>query len=134
MVEGIPPAHSWLALLSGVGLLAVVVELIRRDLLQERYAALWILMAFVFMTYRLWIAPAAAFAERAEIGDVVTVVLAIGILMCMLLILQLSVKVSEFSLRIKNLTQEVALLRSELSDRPGRSAGDRGAEIRDEGA
>lgn len=47
---------------------------------------------------------------------------------------ELSMKVSDFSLRIENLTREVALLRNELSDRRGRSAGDRGAEIRDEGA
>lgn len=134
MVEGIPAFHSWLALLSGFGLLAAVVELIRRDLLQERYAALWIAMAVVVMTYRLWLAPAAAFAEWAEIGDVVTVVLAVGILMCALLILQLSVKVSEFSLRIKNLTQEVALLRAERAEGRGTSPGDRDAAIRDEGA
>lgn len=132
MAEAIPPVHSWSALLVGLALLAAVVELIRRDLLQERYAALWIVMAFVFMTYRLWLAPVAAFAEWAEIGDSVTVVIAVGILMCALLILQLSVKVSEFSLRIKNLTQEVALLQDALAEERGRRRrGD--AEVRDEG-
>lgn len=109
----IPPAHTLISVLAGFALLVVVVELIRRNRLQERYAALWILMALVSMTYRLWLGPVAVFADRAQIGDPVTVVLFLGILMCALLILQLSVKVSEFSGRIKNLIQEVALLKHE---------------------
>lgn len=113
----IPPAHTLISFLAGFALLVVVVELIRRNRLQERYAALWILVALVSMTYRLWLGPVAVFADRAEIGDPVTVVLFLGILMCALLILQLSVKVSEFSGRIKNLVQEVALLKHERERR-----------------
>lgn len=109
----IPTAHTLISFLAGFALLVAVVELIRRNRLQERYAALWILMALVSMTYRLWLGPVQVFADRAEIGDPVTVVLVLGILMCALLILQLSVKVSEFSGRIKNLAQEVALLEHE---------------------
>lgn len=109
----IPPAHTLISFLAGFALLVAVVELIRRNRLQERYAALWILMALVSMTYRLWLGPVQVFADRAEIGDPVTVVLFLGILMCALLILQLSVKVSEFSGRIQNLVQEVALLKHE---------------------
>lgn len=109
----IPTAHTLISFLAGFALLVAVVELIRRNRLQERYAALWILMALVSMTYRLWLGPVQVFADRAEIGDPVTVVLFLGILMCALLILQLSVKVSEFSGRIQNLVQEVALLKHE---------------------
>lgn len=109
----IPTAHTLISFLAGFALLVAVVELIRRNRLQERYAALWILMALVSMTYRLWLGPVQVFADRAEIGDPVTVVLFLGILMCALLILQLSVKVSEFSGRIQNLAQEVALLKHE---------------------
>lgn len=64
----------------------------------------------------------------------VTVVLAVGIPRCALLILLLSAKVSEFSLRIENLTRGVALLRTERAEGRGTSPGDRDAAIRDEGA
>lgn len=109
----IPLAHTVFSVAVGFVVLAVVLELIRRNRLQERYAALWILAALIAMTYRLWLGPVALFSDWAEIGDPVTVVLFLGILMSALLILQLSVKVSEFSGRIKNLVQEVALLKHE---------------------
>lgn len=119
MSHAIPLAHTLFSVFFGVAILAVVVELIRRNRLQERYAALWIVLAIAFMTYRWWLAPAAMLAQWGEIGDVVTVVLFLGIFMCALLILQLAVKVSDFSTQIKNLTQEVAMLKHELAQREG---------------
>lgn len=129
MTQAVPLAHTLFSLFFGAAILAVVVELIRRNRLQERYAALWIVLAVAFMTYRWWLAPAAMLARWGNVGDVVTVVLFLGIFMCALLILQLAVKVSEFSTQIKNLTQEVALLKHELAQReegsPGRGDGQR---------
>ena len=119
MSQAIPLAHTLFSVFFGVAILAVVVELIRRNRLQERYAALWIVLAIAFMTYRWWLAPAAMLAQWGEVGDVVTVVLFLGIFMCALLILQLAVKVSDFSTQIKNLTQEVAMLKHELAQREG---------------
>lgn len=117
MSPEVPLAHTWFSVFFGAAILALVIELIRRNRLQERYAALWILMALVFMTYRWWLAPAALLAQWGDIGDVVTVVLFLGIFMCALLILQLSVKVSEFSNQIKNLVQEVSMLKHRLAQR-----------------
>ena len=115
MAEGIPVAHAIFSFLFGFAILAFVLELIRRNHLQERYAVLWIVLTLVFMTYQWWLAPVAVFAKWADIGDVVTVVLFLGIFMCALLILQLSVKISEFSDKIKNLVQEVSILKHELA-------------------
>ena len=117
MAEGIPAAHFYFSFFFGLAILLLVVELIRRNRLQERYAALWMLLAVAFMTYRWWVAPVAAFAAWAKITDVVTVVLFLGIFMCVLLILQLSLKISEFSNKIKNLIQEVSMLKRELGQR-----------------
>lgn len=69
------------------------------------------------MTYGWWVAPLAAVANWFHINDVVPMVLFFGVFLCALLLLQLSVKVSEFSVKIKNLVQEVSILKHELESR-----------------
>ena len=109
-----PPPHILFALICGLLLAGFVIELIRRSWLQERYAVLWIALALVFMTYGWWLVPVATVANWFRIDDAVAVVLFLGVFMCALLILQLCVKISEFSVKIKNLVQEVSMLRYEL--------------------
>lgn len=112
----VPGQHIFFSLLCGAAILAVILELVRRTKLQESYALLWIVLAVAFMTYGWWIAPMVALASWLRIADAVPMVLFFGIFLCALLILQLSVKSSEFSTRIKNLTQEVSILKHELSN------------------
>ena len=119
----VPVRHVVFSLLCGLLILGSVVELIRRSKLQERHAALWVVVALAFMTYGWWVAPLGAVANWLRVDDVVPVVLFFGVLLSALLILQLSVKVSEFSIKIKNLVQEVSMLRHELESRVERGDG-----------
>lgn len=112
-----PVYHVFFALICGLLLAGSVLELIRRSWLQERYAVLWLVLALIFMTYGWWLAPVAAVANWFQIDNIVPVVLFLGVFMCALLILQLCVKISEFSVKIKNLVQEVSILRHELERR-----------------
>ena len=75
---------------------------------------LWVVLALAFMTYGWWVRPLATVANWFHITDVVPMVLFFGVFLCALLILQLSVKVSEFSIKIKNLVQEVSMLKHEV--------------------
>lgn len=113
----VPTRHIVFSVLCGSLILGLVVELIRRSKLQERHAILWMVVALAFMTYGWWITPLAAVANWFHIHDVVPMVLFFGVFLCALLILQLSMKVSEFSIRIKNLVQEVSILKHELERR-----------------
>lgn len=113
----VPVRHVVFSLLCGLLILGSVLELIRRSKLQERHAALWVVVAIAFMTYGWWVSPLDAVAKWFRVNDVVPVVLFFGVLLSALLILQLSVKVSEFSIKIKNLVQEVSMLRHELESR-----------------
>ena len=112
-----PVYHVFFALICGLLLAGTVIELIRRSWLQERYAVLWLALSLIFMTYGWWLAPVAAVASWFQIDNIVPVVLFLGVFMCALLILQLCVKISEFSVKIKNLVQEVSILRHELERR-----------------
>lgn len=113
----IPSPHIYFSVVCGVFLLGILFALIRNQRLQERYAALWIVLALTFITYGWWIRLVRVVADRFQIADVVSVILFLGIFMCALLILQLSIKVSEFSTVIKNLVQEVSLLKYEMDRR-----------------
>lgn len=106
--------HVYFSVLCGLLILGIVIELIRSYRLQERYAALWIVLALVFTTYGWWIGAAVVLADWLRIADVVTIVLFLGIFMCALLILQLSVKISDFSYTLKNLVQQIAILKHEM--------------------
>ena len=113
----VPAPHIYFSGVCGLLILGFVLVLIRNHWLQERYASLWIMLALVFMTYGWWIRPVRIVSDSFQITDVVPVVLFFGILMCALLILQLSIAISEFSTKIKNLVQEVSLLKHEMEHR-----------------
>ena len=117
MIDQVPSPHFLFAAFFGLVLLVLVVDLVRRSRLQERYAVLWIVLALGCMTYGWWIAPIEALSQRLRIDESVHIVLFLGIFICLSLILQLSLKISEFSNRIKNLVQETAMLRHELGRR-----------------
>ena len=114
----IPAPHVYFSIICGLFLLSILLVMMRNHWLQERYAALWIILALAFLTYGWWIRLMRVVADKFQIADVVSVVLFFGIFMCALLILQLSIKVSQFSIMIKNLVQEVSLLKYE-TDRRG---------------
>lgn len=118
----IPVHHIIFSFLCGLLILAFVIGLIRRSLLQERYAVLWFVLALVFMTYGWWVSPVAAVANWLQIGDVVPVVLFLGIFMCTILILELYLKLNEFAIKIKNLIQEISILRFELESHKSETA------------
>lgn len=117
MAAQIPISHFLFSAFFGVLILAFVVDLIRRSRLQVRYAVLWILLALGCMTYGWWIAPVDAISHRLQMGGGVPIVLFLGIFVCLSLLLQLTLKISEFSTKIKNLVQETAMLKHELSRR-----------------
>lgn len=110
----IPDRQIYFAIFCGLIIIGIVVELIRRRQLQEQYSVLWIVAALIFMTYNWWYPFALWFTGIIGVKDVVSIILFFGIFMCALFILQLCVKISEFSYKIKNLIQEVSILRYEL--------------------
>lgn len=124
----VPAPHIYFSVICGVLLLGILLVLIRNQRLQERYAALWIVLALTFMTYGWWIRSIRVIADEFQIGDVVSVILFLGIFMCALLILQFSIKISEFSTIIKNLVQEVSLLKYEMDRRGSDTSKTQGGE------
>lgn len=95
----------------------LTVELVRKRRLREEYSVLWLLTSVVMFVLVLnydWLLVLTDLIGAA----VPTTTLFIGaILFLMLIALQFSLKLSDLSDKVKNLAQENALLRAELSGR-----------------
>jgi hypothetical protein len=110
------------AILIGLTVFMVTIDLVRKKRLREEYSLLWLATSFVMIVLILryeWL-----LALTALIGAVLpTTTLFIGsILFLILLSVQFSIKISRLSDQVKDLVQENALLRYEFEkSTPARS-------------
>ena len=103
-----------LAIISGVVLLVMVLELVRRRRLREEYSWIWLLTAIGYLT----IAAVPGLIERGAvlIGSVrpTSVFTFLGLFFLFLVSIQFSVQISRLAEQTKDLAQQVAILDSEI--------------------
>ena len=108
------PLPRFLVFLLGVAVLLVVINLVRRRTLQERYAILWLLAGVVLTLSPVFIPllDHLAFSMGFEYPPALLLLLVVvGLL---LITFQLSLTLSRSEERIKQLTQELAILRQQM--------------------
>ena len=101
-------------IISSTATLLFVLELVRRRKLREEYSWLWLLTAVVYLLVTLW----------AGLGDWVTDVIGtnsvpiafafIGLQFIVIISIQYSVRLSNLTTQIKDLSQELAILDNEI--------------------
>jgi hypothetical protein len=101
--------------------LILVLEMIRRRVLRERYSVVWFGAGLALMTLALVPSALESIADVAGIADPNATLFAAALAMSGLLLLNLSAVVSRQDDRITRLAQEVALLRSRLGNDDERS-------------
>lgn len=102
-----------IALVLSLLLLFVVLRLIQRRFLREQYSLLWLLFGvvmFLLSTNTTWLNQLAAVVGVVYAPSLLFLV---GIILCLLLILHLTVVISKLTERVVRLTQELSLLRDE---------------------
>lgn len=111
-----------LAAITAVITLVFIVDLLRRGILQEKYAVIWLLFAGSALVFavvpsaRIWVSQLLGVAEPVNLLFFATIVLLV------LVGIQLSYELSRHEARIRRLAEEVALLDREIKDtRDGRS-------------
>jgi hypothetical protein len=104
----------WLALSISLALVAAVLYLVRRRRLREEYTPIWLLVsaALVFLSFRLDLLRELTRAIGAWTPS--STLFFLGELFLVAICLNYAVRLSRASLLIKNLAQEVALLRAEV--------------------
>jgi hypothetical protein len=123
MIEG---RLTFVAALAVVLVLGVIVELIRRHRLQERYALLWIVTGGVMLVLAIWRRGLDAFSELIGVAYPPSALFMVAGLFVFVVLLHFSTVFSRLSEQNKTLAQRLALLeeklRSKDEKRPRRAA------------
>jgi hypothetical protein len=98
--------------ITGVILLAIVVELLRRRQLREKYAALWIVVALVTLPLAFFPRLPDQVANLVGVVNGVSLVLFGAIVFLLLITIHLSWEMNRLEEETRVLAEEVALLRN----------------------
>lgn len=108
------------AALAVLFVLGVIIELIRRHRLQERYALLWIVTGSVMLVLAIWRGALHTFAELVGIAYPPSALFMVAGLFVFVVLLHYSTVLSRLSEQNKTLAQRLALLEERLRDRDER--------------
>ena len=115
---------TFVAALAVVVVIAVVIELIRRHKLQERYALLWIVTGIVMLVLAVWRGALYGLAHVTGVAYPPSALYMVAGLFVLVVLLHYSIVLSRLSDQNKTLAQRIALLEERIRerDRPRRAA------------
>jgi hypothetical protein len=105
------------AVVASILIMAVVVELVRRRKLQEEYSWLWLLTGAVIVALVIWYDLLVALTQLIGAIAPTTTLFIFGLLFLMLISLHYSIQISTLSHQVKELGQQLTLLRGQVEDR-----------------
>ena len=108
-----------IAVLGSLGIFIVVIELIRRNHLKERYSLIWLATALVLIIFSLSRPLLHSIARYLGIYYPPSFLFLLAIIFLLVLLLHFSTVISSLSEQNKRLSQEVGILKIRL-DRMGR--------------
>lgn len=103
-----------LGLLAATGMVAFVVEMLRRGILREKYAALWLLVSSGILVLAVFPALLNRLAAFVGIAVPSNLLFLLAAVLLLVVSVQLSYEVSRVESRTRRLAEEVALLRYEV--------------------
>jgi hypothetical protein len=102
------------AITGAVALLFIVLEMVRRRRLMERYALLWLLSAFIILGLSVWQDALNVMARQLGIASGPNALFLVAVAFILLLLLHFSAAMSRLSDQSKVLAQRQALLEERL--------------------
>ena len=113
-----------LGLLTAVGITIFIVELLRRRILREKYAVLWLLVCAGLLLFSIFPGLLTRLANLLGFEVPANLLFVISVVLLLVVSVQLSYEVSRVEARTRRLAEELALLRKRVDDL---GAGDDGA-------
>jgi len=104
------------AIIGCVFLIILLLELIRRNYLKERYSLLWLVTGGIFLILSLAIESLGRIAHFIGFQVVSNALFLAGIIFLVVIALGTTIAISRLSERNKRLTQEVVLLKKRIED------------------
>ena len=112
------------AVLVSVALAAIVLVLVRRRSLREEYTPIWLGVAAGLLLVSLRFDLLKALTRAIGAWTPSSTLFFLGEIFLLAICLNFAVRLSRASVQLKNLGQEVALLRAELDEQKARAGGD----------
>jgi hypothetical protein len=104
---------------TGLLVLVIIFELVRRRKLREKYATLWAAVGLVVVPLALFPRLLDTVSRAIGVASGVSLVLFLGFLFLLLVCIHLSWEVSQLEEETRTLAEDVALLRTELREALG---------------
>jgi hypothetical protein len=104
------------AILVSAGLFGVILELVRRRRLMERYALLWLVAALVLLGFSVWRGGLELFASAVGVAYAPSALFVVALGFILLLLLHFSLVISRLADQSKVLAQRLGLLQHELDE------------------
>jgi len=114
---------NWLGVAAAAMLLAFVIELLRRGILRERFAALWLIVSTLLMLGALFPGFLGRAAQVLGFQVAANLLFFSAILFLLLVAIQLSNEVSRLEARTRRLAEDLALLSLQVQPLPGAGTG-----------
>lgn len=105
-----------IAILISGGLLLLILELVRRKRLMERYALLWLFSTFVLLVLSVWTGLLNSLASTLGISYPPSALFAVAFGVVLVLLVHFSLAVSRLSDQNKVLAQRIGLLQQRLEE------------------
>jgi hypothetical protein len=102
------------AIAVSISILVVVIELIRRNHLKERYSLIWLATAFVLILFSVWRTLLHSIAKALGIYYPPSFLFLLAIMFLLVLLLHFSTIVSSLSENNKRLAQELGVLKARI--------------------
>jgi hypothetical protein len=115
---------QYFAIVGALVLLGVLLELVRRRRLMERYALLWLFSAAILLALASWPAGLARLSHAVGIYYPPNALFVVGLAFVLVLLLHFSLAVSRLTDQTKVLAQRVALLEDRLRHHEEQSESD----------
>ena len=112
------------AIIGAVGLLVLVLELVRRRALMERYALLWLFASLVILGLAVWDGALTVLARQLGILSAPNALFFVAVGFILLLLLHFSAAMSRLSDQSKVLAQRQAILEQRLRELSRNREGD----------
>ena len=109
---------TFVALIAAAALLLIVLELVRRRRLQERYSVLWIATGLTLVVLAAWPAMLARIADLLGIATPVNALFVVALGFFLAVMLHFSLVISRLSAHTSRLAQRLAMLEERVGPLP----------------
>ncbi|QSH41013.1 DUF2304 domain-containing protein [Lentisphaerota bacterium ZTH] len=102
------------SVIASFGFLFFIFEIIRQKKLKEAYALIWVIMGFFFLILSCWLQGLHFFSRLIGIAYSPATLFLVLIITLILIMIQFSIVISRQVDKLKNMAQEIALLKNHI--------------------